>query len=158
MIDREKLKEAITRTGRGRELSITGADAVLDRWQISLDAFVTYYANRFNETVNPFDWWQANPTKARAFFEPDTLSLSAEMKAAVWRILLGFDIRKVELVYQASAPSLVRLELSAPHDSGTETFESTAPEDAKLLRHLGSIRVNGQFQLQGYHAFATPAA
>lgn len=154
VIDREQLKDALVKEGRGRELALPGADTVLDRWRAGLDEFVTYYADRFKETINPFDWWNVNPAKARAFFEPDTLSLSAEMKAAVWRILLGFDIHKIELVYQSAAPSQVRLELSAPNSSKIEVFESNAPEDAKLLRHLGSIRVNGEFQLQGYHAFA----
>lgn len=158
MIDREQLKEAVARTGRKREFSLPGADVVLDRWRSSLEEFVAYYAQRFNETVNPFDWWKANPAKARAFFEPDTLSLSAVMKAAVWRLLLGFDIRRIELLYQQSAPSRVRVELGPPGSTDSEVFESDAPEDAKLLRHLGSIRVNGEFQLQGYHAFAAPAA
>ncbi|MCI0700031.1 MAG: hypothetical protein L0241_02975 [Planctomycetia bacterium] len=158
MIDLNALKAAVGRTGHARELTLPGADVVLERWRVGLEEFVAYYQNRFGETVNPFEWWKANPAKARAFFDPDTLSLSAAMKAAVWRILLGYDIRKVELVYQPSPPSRVRLELSAPASSEIEPFESDAPEDAKLLRHLGSIRVNGQFQLQGYHAFATPAA
>lgn len=157
MIDLEALKAALTRTGRARELTLPGGDAILDRWRAGLDEFVAYYQDRFDETINPFDWLNANPAKARAFFDPDTLSLSPAMKAAVWRILLNFDIRKVELVYQLYAPSVLRVELSALGTADTEVFESGAAEDAKLLRHLGSIRVNGQFQLQGYYAFATPA-
>lgn len=158
MTDREALKDAINRTGRERELALPGGDAVLDRWCAGLDEFVAHYQQRFGDVVDPFAWWGANPAKARAFFEPDTLSLSSEMKAAVWRMLLGFDIRKVELVYQLSAASVLRVELSAPGSDHAEVFESHTPEDAKLLRHLGSIRVNGQFQLQGYHAFVTTAA
>jgi|GEM_PF-2688790 len=153
MIDLKLLKQVVAQTGRGRELDLPGADEVLERWREGLDAFITYYRDRFGETVNPFDWWKVNPPKARAFFEPDTLSLSAPMKAAVWRILLGFDIQKIELVYQFSAPSHLRVELSTPAREEIELYESDNPADAKLLRHLGSILVDGQFQFQGYHSF-----
>jgi hypothetical protein len=158
MIDRESLRDALLRTGRGRELQLPGSDAVLDRWCQGLDEFIAYYQNRFRETIDPFEWLKANLAKARAFFEPDTLSLSAEMKTAVWRILLGFDIRKVELLYQPGGISHLRMELSPPRVGEIDVFESNAAEDAKLLRHLGSIRVNGQFELQGYHGFATAVA
>ncbi len=159
MIDRDALKTALTRAGRGRELALPGADAIVDRWRAELDEFVSYYAEKYKETVNPFAWWDANPTKARAFFEPDTLSLSAPMKAAVWRILLGFEIHRVALEYSVvSEASALRIELKAPGADEVEVFESAAADDTKLLRHLGSIRVNGKLQLQGYHAFAAPAA
>ena len=158
MIDRESLRDAVARTGRGRELSLPGANAYLERWRVGLEEFIAYYQQRFNETINPFQWWDANAAKASAFFDPDTLSLSATMKAAVWQMLLGFDLCRVELVYQLSGPSLLRLELSSPELNEVNLFESDAAEDAKLLRHLGSIRVNGAFQFQGYHAFATSAA
>lgn len=147
------LREALTHAGFGRELGLPGGADLLDRWDRGLAAFTQHYERRFRETVDPFAWWARNRIKAQAFFQPDTLSLSAEMKAAVWRVLLGSDIKSVELRFSPEdGESNLRLVLRSPYGD-VEEYQSNYPDDVKLLRHLGTVSVDGRLEFQGYHAF-----
>lgn len=149
----DDLRDALVKAGLGRELEYPGGAELLDRWARGMTDFIEYYHRRFGDTVNPFAWWESNPVKARAYFEPDTLSLSPEMKTAVWRILLGSDIRTVEMRFTPEeAVSHLRLVLRSPHGE-VEEYTSSQPNDLKLVRHLGTVSVGGRLEFQGYHAF-----
>ena len=53
--------------------------------------------NAVSRSADLFGLVETNPTKAAAFFQPDTLQASREMKLMVWRILLGCEIQGIEL-------------------------------------------------------------
>lgn len=161
-INRETLREALRQTGNDRPFR--GAhndqylDLQLDLWCAGLRAFVDEYSKRFGEMLDPFAWLPVSPLKAKAFFQIDTLNLSPEMKIAVWRILLGSEIRALETVFRPEEEKTdLCLVLRPPYaDAGAyETYQSDKPDDIRLIRHLGTIRVNNRLELQGYYAFAS---
>ena len=75
------------------------------------------------------------------------------MKVAVWRILFGCEI---EAIHLSSEPSQFRLtiRLRTPYGENEPEYESQDSEDVRLLRHLGTVEVNGATRFQGYYAFA----
>lgn len=147
------LREALTEAGEGWALRYWGdrADGELDRLLGKLSRFTEEYQRRYVEPPDPFRLLRDNPIKGTAFFQMDTLRLSAGMMCAVWRILLGADIRSLRLEVMPRERMVLRLELATP-GGGTEVFESQEPSDFRLLRHLGTVEVSGKLELQGYYA------
>src|SRR5436305_10821813 len=95
--DRAALRDALVRAGEGWVFQFWGdrSDAELDRLIGELGRFADEYDLRYGERPDPFGLLTANPVKGAAFFQIDTLRLTPEMQCAVWRILLGADIRSL---------------------------------------------------------------
>lgn len=155
MITTDVLREILKQTRARKLLDAPGWEPVLEQWAGGLNRFVKEYGLRFPDNpADPIKFFHSAPTKAAAFFELDTLRSSTEMKIAVWLILQGWEIDRVEVDVRRRQSSMVRLVLRAPYGDEETTYESDDPEDIRLIRHFGTITINNQPEFQGYHAFA----
>ncbi len=74
------------------------------------------------------------------------------MKIVVWRILLGWEIERLEFKYEAGQPSLLKVTLRPPSGRGKEEYTSRHFADFRVLRHFGASGANDQLILSGYYA------
>lgn len=146
------VREALAKTRSKTLLEAPGWEAYFSKWADGLGEFVARYQSRFQDRPDPVGLLQTAPAKGAAFWELDTLRLSVEMKIAVWRVLLGSDIVSAILESTDQRFRLV-LQLRTPYGTDEE-YVSESSADLRLLRHLGTIEVNGRTQFQGYYAFA----
>ena len=151
---RQRLRDALHEADSDWILSFWGKeqDKNLDRVLGDLDQFADEYAKRFRERPDPFKLLAENPLKGAAFFQIDTLRLSAEMKVMVWRILLGCEITRVEFRYAAGRKPTLRVTLRPPYGQGEEEYTGGEPTDFRILRHFGSSGADDQLFLEGYYA------
>lgn len=156
---RDRLEEAIIAIGNGWVLKHWGEhkDQHLRKMLRDLEEFSRYYRNRFGETPDPFQLLDDNPTKAAAFFQFDTLRVSPEIKAAVWRILLGFEIIEVRFHYrQSKTPEFSIVLAPAWGEQNPEAYQGESQDDFRVLRHLGISFVDDKLFLNGYFAPKPP--
>jgi hypothetical protein len=151
---RERLRGALQQTGGAWIFPFWAEDANanLDRLAADLEDFAQQYKQRFGERPDPFALLEENPLKGAAFFQIDTLLLSADMKIMVWRILLGCEIARVEFRYHAGAEPALLVVLQPPYGQRQERYEGQKAADFRVLRHFGTTGVNGKLFLQGYYA------
>ncbi len=151
MIETQALRQALVSSGNSWLLNYWGADRdrFLEAAARDLDAFVEEYAKRFGENPDPLSMADS-PFKGKAFFQPDTLRASVDMKIMVWRILLGCEVARIHLEYAAGGLTRLTVELRTPYGE-TETYIGR-PGDFRLLRHFGVIERNGELVVQGYYA------
>ena len=154
-------KEAIEQVEKA--LRKTGNDWIFGSWgeykekhlrEISRDLsrFSKEYRKRFGETADPFLLLEENSPKGSAFFQFDTLRVSLEMKIAVWRILFGSEIRKIDFQYETGKAASFSITLDSPKQMKAETYRGSSPQDFRILRHLGIVYIGDELQLQGYFA------
>jgi hypothetical protein len=153
---RLRLREALERAGSAWILRIWGKEAEknLDRVNRELDEFVAEYQRRFgpDQGPDPFALLEENPSKAAAFFQIETLMVSAEMKVMIWRILMGCTIAKVAFQYEAGKPPTFLVTLAKPYDLQREEYVGRHPADFRVLRHFGITGYGDQVYLEGYYA------
>ena len=153
-LKKERLRGALRDAGSGWILEFWGKDQDknLDVVLSDLDRFQREYLRRFRDTPDPFALIEENVLKGSAFFQVDTLRLSVEMKVMVWRILLGCEIKRMELQYEAGRSFSLLFVLQPPYSQDDEEYRSAEPSDFRVLRHFGSTGVNDTLFLQGYYA------
>jgi hypothetical protein len=153
-LDRATVRAALEKTGSGWLLSYWGQDAEknLEKLVTELKGFVQEYRHRFKETPDLIELVEANPVKAAAFFQLDTLLASRGMKVMIWRLLLGSEISELKFRYKAGAAASLLVRLVTPYGE-EETYQSKDASDFRILRHVGVTGVGGQSLLQGYYAF-----
>jgi hypothetical protein len=151
---RERLRLALQKSGSDWVFRYWGSEAErnLDRLAADLDQFVHHYRQRYGDRPDPVELLDSNPTKGAAFFQVDTLRASPEMKVLVWRLLLGYEITRLECHYRAGHSFRLKVTIRSPYGSNEESYESTDPSDFRILRHIGLIGVGDQTHLQGYYA------
>jgi hypothetical protein len=151
--DRARVRQALETAGNWWFLDHAGAqvDDLLDTLGQGIREFIDEYKRRFGEEPDPFGLVEANPVTGMAFFQVDTLRASVEMKIMVWRVLLGSDIDRIRMEYDAGGRFFLSIIIRTPY-GGSETYESSNGWDFRVLRHLGATAVNGRMMLQGYYA------
>ena len=152
--ERLRVKQALERSGYDWLFRFWGKteDRNLDRIRADLKKFADEYRRRFGERPDPFDLLEVNPAKGAAFFHPDTLAASVDLKIAVWRILYGWEPVRVEFRYEAGKPTFLKVVLRPPYGHDEEEYASDHYADFRVLRHLGVGGVNDQLHLDGYYA------
>jgi len=161
MSDTQQLEKALVDAGHSRLIEYwgTGKTAFLTNIQKGLNSFVDEYAKRYADRPNPFLLLEENPIKGRAFFQFDTLSASVEMKIMVWRILLGYDVIKVDFHYDQNQEPVLSIQLRNPYavgqDEEYEEYRAKHWADFRVLRHLGTVKSDGRLRFEGYYAAAS---
>jgi hypothetical protein len=153
-LNRTTVRNALIETGGGWLLRYWGQDAdkYLDELVTELKGFVEEYRRRFKETPDLLELVKVNPVKAAAFFQPDTMMASRDMKVMIWRLLLGSEISELEFRYKAGESASLRLCLVTPYGE-KEIYQSNDASDFRILRHIGITGIGRQSFLQGYYAF-----
>ena len=152
------LRKAIDETGNGWWLDELGedSDSVLGVLALEIELFRASYGQRFGEEADPYSLIKANPLKARAFFQPDTLRLTTEMKIAVWRIMRGCEVQRIDFHFDADADEVASLTLTLrPPHGPDEEYKGFPFRDYCMLRHLGmtfgrknNLAFNGYYSLK----------
>lgn len=149
------LRDSLEKSGSGWLLGYWGAEATTRLTQLAseLDEFVAEYERRFGEAISPVELLRANPDQGRAFFQPDTLASSLEMKLMVYRILMGLEIVALEFHHEREGNTSLTVTLENPFDDPkrVEVYHGQG-FDFRVLRRFGAVEINGRFQLQGYYA------
>jgi hypothetical protein len=150
---RALLRAALEAAGSSWLLKYWGKDQdrALDQTLQALDEFAAEYERRFRYRPDPFALPGQDPARGRAFFQADTLALSAEMKILVWRILLGCEIHRVEFHYESAGGTDLTVTLRTPYGE-EEQYRGQQSRDFKVLRHFGATGVDNHLVLQGYYA------
>jgi hypothetical protein len=73
------------------------------------------------------------------------------MLIMVWRILQGMRIQEVDMAYREQKSFRLRVVLNSPYEDASEVYESSDIGDAKLLRHLGTLEVDGKPVFDGFY-------
>jgi hypothetical protein len=152
-IRRDRLKSALEATGNAWGLQREGAwvEEGIARLEQELDEFAQAYQQRFGDRPDPFALLETDRYKGAAFFSPDTLRASVEMKIMIWRILLGSEILRIDFRYELRGATTLEVTLCGLTGE-KETYRSQVPFDFKVLRHIGATGINGNLILQGYYA------
>lgn len=153
MITPDAIRTAIQQSGNQFLLDWWGDQApiYLQRIAGELEQFIEAYEGRFGERPDPLKLLEINPLAGAAFFQPDTLQLSTEMKTAVYRILLGAEIASVKFAYELGEQNDFQLELLTS-DGQREIYVGKGSRDFTVLRHISSAEIGNRLQLQGYYA------
>jgi hypothetical protein len=148
------LRESLHETGNDWLLEYWGdqAERNLAKTSSQLRAFTRDYKKRFGKTPDLPGMVAANPMKASAFLQNDTLQASREMQVMAWRILEGCEVTAVTFQYKEGTESLLRVVLRTLLGE-SEEYVSRQTSDFRILRHFGLTGVAGQHALQGYYAF-----
>lgn len=151
----EMLKEALQKTGHDWLLRFWGEDAErnLKRHATELDKFVREYQGRFEDRPDPFGLVEVNPTKAAAFFHPDTLLASPTMKILIWRLLIGGEIEGIDFHYEMDKRTSLEIRITSVFGQ-EEAYKSESPSDFRALRHFGILGEGKDTTIQGYYAFS----
>jgi hypothetical protein len=96
--------------------------------------------------------YEKNPHKVRAFLQVLDSVSSPDILVMVWRILQGMNIAAIRMAYDATGQFHLYVTLSSPYDQATEEYESTDIDDAVILRHLGTMKMDGQGIFDGFYA------
>ena len=120
--------------------------------QQELGKFIRCYREYFptEDSPDPLAMAEENPTKAAAFFHPETLVLSAEMRVMAWRLLHGDEIQYLHFNYEVGKPHEFRIGL---HSFSGKTVEYHSSEwfNVFALRHFGIAVHKGLLALRGYY-------
>jgi len=151
-LDRTTLREAMLKAGEEKVLQFFGdkADQELDRLLAQLKQFIDEFETRYGDRPDPIGLLSENPVKAAAFFQLDTLELSTQAKMAVWWMLSGADLMRLNAEVVSREYTRIALRLKTP--VGEQEFVCQDPSDFRLLRHLGTVRVDGKLAIDGYYA------
>lgn len=150
-----RLKEAISQSGNAWLFRFWGRAERqnLSKLRSEITEFMDEYERRFGQRPDPFDLLALTPWKGAAFFHVDTLAASLQIKIAVWRILAGFKIIRVDFRWQEGQSSNFQVVLRPPGGSqgSDETYESNHWADFRVLRHFGPSAVDQKLYLAGYY-------
>ena len=130
--------------------SFSPPDQALEYWMNALAAVGREYQMRFGDSSIKFSEemlvaeFEQSPHKVAAFLQALSGTRSPQMLVMAWRILQGMEIESVELGYQKNISFSLIMKLKAPYNSEPELYESKDIDDAKLMRHLGIIKIAGK--------------
>ncbi len=96
--------------------------------------------------------YEKNPHKVRAFFQVVDSAASPEILLMVWRILQGTNIAAIQMNYDAEGLFHLHVTLSSTDAGGTEEYETNDIDDAVVLRHLGTLKMDGKGIFDGFYA------
>jgi hypothetical protein len=153
--DLKRIEQALEQAGVAWQLALGGLERQGQLLMIhrELGRFLRHYRTRFPEdqAPNPVALAEENPTKAAAFFHPETLLLSEEMRVMAWRLLEGDEIEVVRFQYRAGKPHELTVVLRSL--SGKQVaFAGLFWHDVFALRHFGIGVHNELLALRGYYA------
>src|SRR5205823_1752583 len=133
VVDASRLQEALEKSGNHSLLDFWGttADRHLKKITSQLEAFAREYKRRFKDVPDFFGLLDTNTAKAAAFFQADTLLASREMKIMIWRILVGCEIKQIELKYKAGSGLFLQMKLGSPTGED-ETYTTRETSDCRV--------------------------
>jgi hypothetical protein len=124
-------------------------DEAVDYWLNILATVGHEYQRRFGDPSINFSEemlaaeFEQSPHKVAAFLQAISGTKSPQMLVMAWRILQGMEIESIELGYQKNLSFSLIMKIKSPYSS-PEVYESEDIDDAKLIRHLGIMKIGGK--------------
>jgi hypothetical protein len=151
--DIHQLADALQKSGCGWILQFEDRDITLQIVAEALNEFIEKYIKRFSDTPDPFRLLENNPAKGKAFFQVlSGAHVSSDMLLAIWRIFEGAEIHSINFEYQRTEKFGLRIILKMPYDEIMEEYKSNELRDFRILRHLGTLTIDGTPVLEGFYA------
>jgi hypothetical protein len=96
-----------------------------------------------------------NPLRVKCFLQVLGARCTPEILVMAWRVLQGLNIQSVEVDYQRGSSFRVRVVLATSHGSEDEPYLTSDPNDFKVFRHVGIMKVGSQSVLDGLYPLRT---
>ena len=149
----QQIAAAFQKAGCGWILKFGDHKRILTGVAKDVDEFIEEYRDRFGESPDPFGLLEKNPLKGSAFFQCLAgARLSLEIRLAIWRILLGAEIGSLSLEYRRADIFDLRITLELPYDGKPEDYHGSQLGDFQMLRHLGTLTIDGKPVFEGFYA------
>jgi hypothetical protein len=97
--------------------------------------------------------YQRNPHKVTAFLQVIGSIRTPDFLVMVWRILQGMNVGRLSVEYRSEQRFKMQIELNSPNESGVEPerYESENIDDSVILRHLGTMKMDGKPVFDGFY-------
>ena len=93
-----------------------------------------------------------NPLRIAAFLQALSGLGSPQMLVMVWRITIqGLEIESLQMDYLVQTSFSLRVQLRSPASPELETYQSNDIADAKLIRHLGTLKSHDKPIFSGFY-------
>lgn len=133
-------------------------DRILPAWIAHLDQAAAQYHKRLGVHLSLApEVLEAeaakNPHKIRAFLQAFCTVSSPDMLVMVWRVLQGLGIREIKMAYRERDffELTVVLERPGTYPGQSEVYQSQDIRDAAILRHLGTVSIDGKPFFHGFY-------
>lgn len=146
----------------GRVVRAAGADrlllgerqATLVRWLGSVDALEGWLLAQLAEECDVLREAERDPSALRPLLESLASPLSTPVRAAVYVLVTGGELREIQYAYARGERSHMRIVVATALG---RTIESTSEEiwDVDFLRHLGLMKAGNRPIVDGYYSFAS---
>jgi hypothetical protein len=156
-----RVQDALQRTDCGwilEDIEETEREELLATIAREIEVFREEYDKRFGHRPNPFELLDEMGERAIAFFQSFIgPPLSLDIRIAIWRLLVGCEIRSLEIRYRKKDSFEVRIIVGQRHEPPDPDYVTSNPWDFIVLRHMGVMTVNGKLVLDGYYALTDAA-
>jgi len=105
------------------------------------------------QKVQLLDEMRAAPAELKPLIQLFASPMSKDMRAMVYCVLRGMEIKEIEFAYRLKSSVLLRVVLEHNVTGQQLEFSSNVVWDAEVLRHLGIMTMGKKPILHGFYAF-----